>query len=183
MADGTSAQRPTLWIVIAAVCALAAIGLGIWAVTTKSDLDEANDKVAALERQAAATAARQRAINRAAAARQQAIDRAAAVRYQRLRRSLIAARHEERNLNNRVRVEAAELQEARRAEANAISQVEREAATLRVARQEREVSAACARASIAAFKDLFDASNATAGAHAAINKLQQSQPLCEAALR
>ena len=27
--------RPTVWIALAAVCALAAIGLGIWAFTTK----------------------------------------------------------------------------------------------------------------------------------------------------
>ena len=35
-------RPPTVWIVLTAVFALAAIGLGIWAFTTKSDLDDAN---------------------------------------------------------------------------------------------------------------------------------------------
>jgi hypothetical protein len=34
-------RRATVWIVLTAVFALAAIGLGIWAFTTKSDLDDA----------------------------------------------------------------------------------------------------------------------------------------------
>ena len=39
------AGKPTVWIVIAAVAVLVAIGLGVWALTTKSDLDSANETI------------------------------------------------------------------------------------------------------------------------------------------
>ena len=53
--EATSSKdaRPTVWIAIAAVCALAAIGLGIWAFTTKSDLDDANATIDSQEQQLA----------------------------------------------------------------------------------------------------------------------------------
>ena len=37
--------KPTVWIVIAAIAVLVAIGLGVWALTTKSDLDSANETI------------------------------------------------------------------------------------------------------------------------------------------
>lgn len=40
-----SRKRPTTWIVISAVLARVAIGLGGWAFTTKSDLDDANAQI------------------------------------------------------------------------------------------------------------------------------------------
>jgi ABC-type transporter Mla subunit MlaD len=38
-------RRPTLWIVLTCVFALAAVGLGIWAVNAQSDADDAKDQL------------------------------------------------------------------------------------------------------------------------------------------
>ena len=42
-------QRPTMWIIIAGVCAVLAIGFAIWAFTLKSDRDDTQDKLTATE--------------------------------------------------------------------------------------------------------------------------------------
>src|SRR3954467_7884080 len=38
-------RRPTMWIVLCAVLALAVVGLGIWALTAQSDADDAQAKL------------------------------------------------------------------------------------------------------------------------------------------
>ena len=53
--SSSSGARPTAWIVIAVICALAAIGLGIWAFTTKSDLDDANATIAKQKKELASS--------------------------------------------------------------------------------------------------------------------------------
>jgi hypothetical protein len=47
----TDTKRPTGWIVATAVLALVAIGLAIWGITTKSDLDQANEQIGALNQE------------------------------------------------------------------------------------------------------------------------------------
>ncbi len=172
-------SRPTLWIGIAVVCALAAIGLGIWAFSTKSDLDDANAKIDKLEQQSTS----QEAAAASTEANDLAKDVAEKARYRRVRRSLISTRRQKENLHRRIQIESGQLSEARTQLANANTVAERRRAQLNVAQQERDVAAACARNSVAAMADFFDASSATVGARAAVKKLQTAQPLCEQALR
>ena len=49
-------KRPILWMVITGIAVVAAIGLGIWAVTVYSDLQDQKDATQAAEAQAAAQA-------------------------------------------------------------------------------------------------------------------------------
>ena len=51
MSTGVTATQRNVWIVVALVAAAAAVGLGIWAATLKSDLDEANATTAAAQQQ------------------------------------------------------------------------------------------------------------------------------------
>jgi ABC-type transporter Mla subunit MlaD len=46
-------RRPTVWIVLTCVFALAAVGLGIWAVNAQSDADDAKEQLTAQEQAAA----------------------------------------------------------------------------------------------------------------------------------
>jgi hypothetical protein len=48
-------RRPTVWIVLTCVFAVAAVGLGIWALSAKSDADDANAKLSAQQNAATAT--------------------------------------------------------------------------------------------------------------------------------
>ena len=55
-ATSTGKKRPVLWMVIAGVAVLAAIGLGVWAVKVHSDLEDQTAATQAAEAQAAAQA-------------------------------------------------------------------------------------------------------------------------------
>lgn len=55
-ATSTGKKRPVLWMVIAGVAVLAAIGLGVWAVKVHSDLEDQRAATQAAEAQAAAQA-------------------------------------------------------------------------------------------------------------------------------
>ena len=44
-------RRPTLWIGLTVLCALAAVGLGIWAFSAQSDADDAEAKLSAQQQQ------------------------------------------------------------------------------------------------------------------------------------
>src|SRR3954465_559765 len=53
--DDTGTGRPTVWIALTILFALAAIGLAIWGFSKKSDLDDTKDKLAQQEQQAGQT--------------------------------------------------------------------------------------------------------------------------------
>jgi chromosome segregation ATPase len=174
----TPAARPTLWIVIAAVCALAAIGLGIWAITTKSDLDDANAKLDKQQQQLQA----QEASAATTESSERAFGAAEKARYRRVRRGLIRANREESDLNARIGTERAQLRQAQAELASANTVAERRQAQLNVLREQHDVAAACARGAVASINDMVDASTATAGARAALKKLESLQPDCQDAL-
>jgi chromosome segregation ATPase len=175
----TPGARPTFWIAMAVICAVAAVGLGVWAVTTKSDLDDANDKLDKQEQQLAAqekTAATTEASERAFGADEVA-------RYRRVRRRLIRAQREEGDLNARIKTERAQLRQAQTELANADTVDERREAELKVLREQHDVAAACARGAVASINDIVDATTATAGARAALKKLESMSPDCQDVLR
>jgi hypothetical protein len=179
MNSETQGRSPTLWIVLTAVFALAAIGLGIWAFTTKSDLDDAE---ATIERQE-----RQLASERQSATREEAAERAFGERaesaYRRVRRRLLRARGEEGNLRATIQKESGELDQARQEVASAQSDSEREAARLKQERERTDVAAACARGTVDAIDQFFDATSARAGANRAMRELERLQSSCQAAVQ
>jgi hypothetical protein len=171
--------RPTLWIALTAIFALAAIGFAIWAFTTKSDLDDAEATIDRQQQQLASL--EQRASRREAAER--AFGERAVRAYRRVRRRLLRARGEERRLHATINREAGELKQARQELDNAQSDAQREAAELRHARERGEVAAACARGTVDAINEFFDAASARAGANRAMRQLERLQNQCEAAVQ
>jgi cell division protein FtsL len=106
--DSSRGGSPTLWIGIAVICALAAVGLGIWAFTTKSDLDDAEAKIDAQQKALAA----QRQVAGAREQRLQAFGDRERVDYRRIRRRLIAEDTTAADLKKRIENEAAQLDRA-----------------------------------------------------------------------
>lgn len=167
-----------VWIV-AAVCALAAIGLGIWAFTTKSDLDDANatidrqrQQIASSKQMAAESETRLRAFGRR--------ERAA---YRRVRRRLVRERAVAAQLERKVENEAAQLEQARRDVANAQSENQREAARLKEQREAAQLAVACSQGAVDAMRHFFDAANPRRGANRAIAQLETIQSECRTAAR
>lgn len=172
-------RRPTVWMVLTAVFALAAIGLGIWAFTTKSDLDDANATIDQQEQQLASqrrTAVRQEASEKAFGERAEAA-------YRRVRRRLLRARGEERDLRASVDKEAGEYKQAQQEVAAADSQDEKEAARLKAAREKTDVAGACARGTVDAIDEFFNAVSARAGADRAMRELEKIQNQCQSAVQ
>jgi exonuclease VII small subunit len=52
-AEAPQRRRPTLWIGLTLLCALAAVGLGIWAFSAQSDADDAEAKLSAQQQESA----------------------------------------------------------------------------------------------------------------------------------
>jgi hypothetical protein len=179
MDSQSQAGRPTLWMALTAIFALAAIGFAIWAFTTKSDLDDAEATIDRQQQQLASE--QQRASRREAAER--AFGERAERAYRRVRRRLLRARGEERNLHATIEKEVGELRQAQREVANAQSATQREAAELRHARARGEVAAACARGTVDAINKFFDAESAQTGANRAMRELERLQPRCESAVQ
>src|SRR3954471_2418542 len=132
-----AAKRPTVWIVLTIVFGVAAIGLAIWGFSKKSDLDDTKDKLAKQEQTASQTESAD-----------VALDDAEKARYRAVRRRLIAARHEERDLNASIHTERADYDQAKTDLANADTVAERREAELNVLRQRHELAAACARGAV-----------------------------------
>ena len=177
MDDSQQGGRPTGWIVIAAICALAAIGLGIWAFTTKSDLDDANatieqqkTELAAQQGEAAQTERRLQAFG--------ARERAA---FRRVKRRFIREEAQARNLRQTIKKEAAEVETARGQTAAAQGKDQKQKAALAQARQENQLSAACVQGAVNSLDRFFNASSARAGAKAAVAELESIQDQCQSA--
>ncbi len=164
------------WIV-AAVCALAAIGLGIWAFTTKSDLDDAN---ATIERQKDQLASQSQTAT-AEERRLQAFGRRERQAFRRVRRRLVSERARAGRLQQKVQAEAATLQQTRQQVANAEGAEQREAAELARARAATRLAAACSASSVEALNKFLNATTARAGANRAVAQLESTQSQCQQA--
>ena len=167
----------TLPWIVAAVCALAAIGLGIWAFTTKSDLDDAN---ATIERQKERLASQSQTAT-AEEQRLQAFGSRERAAFRRVRRRLAGERAEASRLQQRVQAEAATLEQTRQEVANADSQEEREAAELKQAQAATRLAAACSESAVEALNKFFNAATVRAGANRAVAQLQSTQTECQQA--
>ena len=185
MEASSKSSRPTAWIAIAAVCALAAIGLGVWALTTRSDLDAADATIARQQRQLDAVRAT-RAEEAQEAADVEATERAyserVTARYRRVRRRYLAERQAAAQLQAEIERDTTALREARQELGAAQGAEEREAASLRAAQAAQRLSASCARGTLGSIDRFFDATDAEAGANAAVRRLEELRARCEAAI-
>jgi hypothetical protein len=164
-------------MVISGVLALIAIGLGIWAFATKSDLDDANATIDKQEQQLASkeqTAQSREARLRAFGERERAA-------FRRVRRRFIREEAEARNLKVTINKEAAQVEQARNEASAAEGQEQKDQAALKQARQEAQQSTACVEGTVKAMDRFFNASSARAGANAAVRELESIQDQCNQA--
>jgi hypothetical protein len=173
----SSAGPPTLWIVIAGVCALAAIGLGIWAFSTKSDLDDAEETI---ERQQQQLASQKQAAS-GAEARLVAFGRRQRADYRAVRRHLIGERAAAANLQKKIRTEAGELDQARTEVSDAQGQDQKEAAQLKQEQARARLGIACSASAVDALNRFVEAASARVGASKAVRQLEATQKECASA--
>jgi cell division protein FtsL len=177
------AARPIAWIVATAIFAIATVGLGIYALTTKSDLDDSDTTVARQNKELAAARRQLAGQEQKAAsteAKETAFGRRAERAYRRVRRRLISAKREDVNLEGQISREVSELRSAR-AQIEADSATEKADAQLKASQQETDVAAACARGTLDSINKFFGAASATVGANRAMRQLERLQPLCQKA--
>lgn len=172
-----SQKAPTTWIAISAVLALVAIGLGIWAFTTRSDLD---DTKAELDQQTKRLANAQGAAT-SEEERLEALNAADRRRIQRVRRRFLREKEVAKGLRGKISQEADQLSQTRNQLSSAESQEERDKANLSSAQQEVKLAKACVKGAVAALNRSFNAPTARAGALAAVAELEAIQSDCQQA--
>jgi len=161
--DSVNRPRPTLWIALAAIFGLAAIGLGIWAFSTKSDLDTANDTIASQKKVDKATLAKARKTQSQLSGQIKAEDvKAKALKGEADRR--------EKNLKT-----------AQANVANATSAADKADAELKVATAQQEAATTCAKAALSGLGDLLGSSSPKSAIKSATEKLAASQTACNSA--
>jgi hypothetical protein len=170
--SSTGRGAPWGWIGLCAVLAVVAIGVGIYAMQTKSDLDDANETIARQQQQ----------LSEAESGGGAALDTARAAAGQ-LIQALGVTQDDVEALQQQVDDAAAKVEDAQaRAEeaagdARARAEAERDAAVA----QADEVKA-CAQSALAALRGIFDADSLSAGVQAAMQDLQALQPQCGSTL-
>ena len=158
----SSHGRPTVWIVLCAVLALAVVGLGIWALTAQSDADDAQAKLGKAtaaaaagsggESQAATPTATAQPAQPAAtatpdAATQQAIDELAT--------TLGATNENLASIQQDLEKAAAGADDARKAKADASNALERAKADVAEFKANAQLASACLRGVLEAVKTAF----------------------------
>jgi hypothetical protein len=164
-------------MIVAGVLALVAIGLGIWAFTTKSDLDDAN---ATIDEQNQQRASEQQTA-RAEQQRLQAFGARERAAFRRVKRRFIQAEAQARNLKATIQKEASELDQARNEASSAEGQEQKDNAALKTARQQAKLASACVQGAVNALDKFFNAASAKAGANAAVAELESIQDQCDKA--
>ena len=180
----SSHGRPTVWIVLCAVLALAVVGLGIWALTAQSDADDAQAKLGKAtaaaaagsggESQAATPTATAQPAQPAAtatpdAATQQAIDELAT--------TLGATNENLASIQQDLEKAAAGADDARKAKADASNALERAQAAVAEFKANAQLASACLRGVLEAVKTAFS----SGGTQAAVDQATALAGSCRGA--
>jgi hypothetical protein len=168
-------SAPTLWIIIAGVCAVLAIGFAIWAFSLKSDRDDTQAKLTAAQ---AATGQEERSAAETEA-KQAAFGTRFEQRYNAVRNRFIAEEKQADDLKDDVTQEKDELTTAQGAEKQAQGQDATLQARLNTANSELSLAAGCARGTIATLDEFLDAPTVRAGADRALKRLEALQDQCD----
>jgi hypothetical protein len=164
-------------MVISGILALVAIGLGVWAFTTKSDLDDANATIDSQKQQRAS----QEQTAQSEEARLAAFGKRERAAFRRVKRRFIREKAQEGRLRGTINKEAAELEQSRNEASAAEGQDQKDKAALAVAQHEARLAAVCVQGAVSAIDRFFSAATARAGANAAVAELQSIQDQCNQA--
>lgn len=148
----------------AVIFGLAAIGLGIWGYSQKSDLDDANEKLAQVE-----------------STDTKDLDDLKS-KYDSVKQSLSNRDVEVDDLEAEIKKQSAELEQAKTDTANAQSEEEREQAQVAELQKRASLAATCAQGAVSAIGKLIDEQEAGTGTSGTIDKLSSLRDECSAAL-
>lgn len=148
---------------LAVVFGIAAIGLGIWGYSTKSDLDDANAKAAEIESKDTSS-----------------IDDLQA-QYDKVKSALSNRDVEVDDLEAEIKKQSSELEQAKTETANANSEAEREQAQAEQDQKQLQLASTCAQGAVAAIGKLLDEQAAGTGTSGTIDKLSSLRDECAAA--
>jgi hypothetical protein len=167
--DHTPRKRPWGWIALSGLLVAAVVGLAIYAVGLDSDLDDANAKIAAQQKQIDET-------------QNTGADVVAAAKsaYDDLSTQLGAA---QQNAGQAVEQANQVLDQAEQAAADAQGTADELKAQADAAQAKAEAAATCARSFLSAFSGVFDAASLQEGVDAAVADLQALQPQCASAIQ
>jgi hypothetical protein len=176
--DGTR-KRLNIAIGVAALCAAAAIGLGIWGFAKQSDLDDANATIARQKTELA----QQRATAADTLAGEQKFGQQVAAQYRATRRKLLRSDKTTAQLRAEVSTQQAQYVRAQQNVANAKTAAGRVQAQLDAARQQQDLTAACARGALDSLDLFFKAASAKSGAKQAVAQLKALDNQCASAVQ
>jgi membrane protein involved in colicin uptake len=189
------ASKPTLWIVIAAVSVVVAIGLLVWALSVDSDLDTANDHIengaAALAVQQATIAKQKETIAQqktaiatadsdttAEAKSASKIEKAQIAEYNRTRRLLSKTKRTVASQQKQIAKEQSDVRDAQQQVDEAETRNAKLAAEANLAKQKLDVALACQRGTIDAIDSVFSAPTAKAGVNRLTSELSDLAKDC-----
>ncbi len=164
-------------MIVSGVLALVAIGLGIWAFTTKSDLDDANDKLDASQQERSSEQQSAQSDEQ----RLQAFGARERAAFQRVKRQFIRGEAQARNLKATIQKESSDLDAARNQASAAEGEDQKTQAALNTARQQAQLASVCVQGAVSAIDKFFNAASAKAGANAAVAELESIQDQCKKA--
>jgi hypothetical protein len=159
-ADAPS-ERPTGWIIAVVILALIAIGLGVWAITTNSDLDSANKKVA---QQKAVIATGSKDI-RAEAKNAKFVEDKELVEYRRTRQVLRKNQKTVAQQKVNIAKQKRDVATAQTQLDDASTQQQKTEAKLNLTEQKLQVAQACQAGTVSAIDSVFAAPNAKVAIH------------------
>lgn len=172
------AERPTLWMAIGGVATVIAVVAIVWALTLRSDRDEAQ---ASAERAQAAVVAERGQLSdgerRAAAqeAKEQAFGEQALRRFRAVRGKFVKERSRADDLVADVDQETRELTQAQGAEQSVRGQ-------LAAVQARADLAGACARGVVAVMDKFFEAEDVQRASDRALSHLEQLQDKCREAV-
>jgi DNA repair exonuclease SbcCD ATPase subunit len=173
--ESTPRKRPWGWIAVAGVLAAVVVGVGIYAMNTKSDLDDANAEVASQQQQ---IASQQAQIDEAQSAGAGAVAAAEAA-FSKLSAQLGAVQQDATQTSEQA---AAKLSQAEQTAADAKGTAEEVQKNAAAAKAKAEAAATCAQSFLSAFSGVFGGSTLKEGIEATVAELKNVQPQCTSAL-
>jgi chromosome segregation ATPase len=158
-------RRPTVWIVLTCLLAVAAVGLGIWAVNAQSDADDAQAKLNAQEAAAkAATPAPTATEAAATAAPAPTVDPATQQQYEDAKNALGDVSDSADALKAQLDQAAAKLQESKQKAADASGALDKLKADAEAFKAQAELTKTCLRGSLDALDQAFNSGGLSAAA-------------------
>lgn len=173
--NADQAKKTRIWMIAAIVLGLIAIGLGIWAITTNSDLDSANAKIKT-QQTAIANATKDVKSEESTAGK---IEAAELAEYKRTRHVLNKSKKTVAQQQQNIAKQKQDVVQAQSQLDNATTENQKLQAEVNLTKQQLQVAQACQSGTISAIDSVFSAPTAKAGIARLNNDLADLSKDCQ----